>query len=111
MGVLRRSGHSHRLEEEEHRWGVTLLAHFGYGAAVGSLFAPVVEKTGIGGVGSGLLFGLTVWLVSYLGILPALGLFPPPHRETPHRNLLMIAAHLVWGAALGALLAAEDQRE
>jgi putative membrane protein len=51
----------------------------------------------------GIGFGLLVWAGSYLGLLPALGLLSPATQHAPQRNLLMIAAHLVWGAVLGAV--------
>ena len=38
-----------------------------------------------------------------LGLLPALGILTPATRHPPRRNLLMIAAHVVWGATLGLL--------
>ena len=49
-------------------------------------------------------FGFAVWLLSYMGWLPAVGLFGPATRDTNARNALMIAAHLVWGATVGALV-------
>lgn len=43
---------------------------------------------------------MRVWLVSYVGWLPTAQLFPSAQRVTLARNALMIAAHVVWGAAL-----------
>jgi uncharacterized membrane protein YagU involved in acid resistance len=104
--VLARAGQHHRLDEEE-RTALTVGAHFGYGAAMGALYAPLARALKVPGVVSGIVFGLLVWLVSYLGLLPALGLFPPAHREARQRNLLMIVAHVVWGAAVGSLVQRE----
>jgi hypothetical protein len=59
---------------------------------------------------AGTLYGLVVWGASYLGLVPALGLLSPATRHPRRRNALMIAAHLVWGAALG-LLAAQRPRK
>jgi hypothetical protein len=47
----------------------------------------------------GLTFGLGVWAVSYLGLMPALGLHESATEHLRRRNLLMIAAHAVWGTA------------
>jgi hypothetical protein len=41
---------------------------------------------------------------SYLGWIPALRLPQPATEEPPPRTGLMIAAHVVWGAAAAALL-------
>jgi uncharacterized membrane protein YagU involved in acid resistance len=74
----------------------TIAAHFAYGAACGALIAAAHPRIGKGGGG---LAGASVWLASYLGWIPAAGILKPATRHPARRNLLMIAAHLVWGAA------------
>jgi len=54
---------------------------------------------------AGLAFGSGVWLVSYWGWLPSLGILPPPDQDRPGRQLSMLAAHWVFGATLGLALA------
>ncbi len=76
-------------------------AHFAFGAAAGSLFAALTARRGIS-VGIG--WGLLVWAASYAGWVPATGLTPPAIRQSGERNLLMILAHVVWGAALAGSL-------
>ena len=83
---------------------LTLISHFGFGATVGSLYGPLAQRAPFPKFASGFLFGLVVWFVSYQGWLPALRLLPPASKQPPKRNLIMIAAHLVWGASLGLLL-------
>jgi hypothetical protein len=75
----------------------TLLAHFGYGALTGAFFALLPRQRG-----AGVPYGVAVWALSYLGWIPALGILAPASRHPRERNLLMLAAHVVWGAALGA---------
>jgi uncharacterized membrane protein YagU involved in acid resistance len=48
------------------------------------------------------VFGVVVWVASYFGLLPLLGLVESGPKEPPQRNLMMLAAHLVWGSAMGA---------
>lgn len=76
-----------------------MLAHHGYGAAAGAALA-------IGRPGMtrrfGSLAGVAVWAASYFGWIPALHILKPALRHPPRRNTLMIAAHLVWGAATAA---------
>lgn len=103
MQVARATGQYQQLDKAQ-RLGLTLASHFAYGAITGSAYAPLARWLRLPLVPGGLGFGLLVWLISYLGWLPAVGLFPPPHREAPRRITLMIAAHVVWGLALGALL-------
>lgn len=97
-------------DEEVHE-AVALSAHFGYGAAVGSLYGPLAGSTGLPRVAEGMLFGLVVWGGSYLGLLPGAGLYPSAKDEAPARNALMIGAHLIWGASVAAVLSALPQEE
>jgi uncharacterized membrane protein YagU involved in acid resistance len=93
----------HDLDERQ-RTGLTLAAHFGYGTMVGALYGPVAPRGMGAAILGGVGYGLLVWAGSYLGLLPALGLLSPATRHPARRNALMIAAHVVWGAALGAVV-------
>lgn len=85
----------------EHHTFLTLLMHFGAGAGYGLFY-------GIGEVDSkqkrpnpvrGMIFGLLVWSVNYMGIMPAANLHNSAEREPARRNAMMIIAHLVYGLA------------
>jgi uncharacterized membrane protein YagU involved in acid resistance len=102
MRVLEKLAVKHHLEEE-HRTGLTMLAHFGYGAAAGTLFGMIAPREPSRAIPVGIGYGLLVWAGSYLGLLPSMDLHRPATREPAERNGLMIAAHVVWGAAIGAL--------
>jgi uncharacterized membrane protein YagU involved in acid resistance len=80
---------------------LTLSAHYAYGAAVGALIAAAAPRPSLG---AGAAAGAAVWAVSYLGWIPAAGLLKPANEHPARRNGMMIAAHLVWGAALAATL-------
>ncbi len=81
----------------------TLVGHFGYGAASGAAYGALTprpqEVSSLRGAG----FGLAVWAGSYFGWLPAAKILPAPTRKPAGRNVLMVAAHLVWGSATGIL--------
>lgn len=91
--------------DESQKQGLTLAAHFGYGTAAGVFFGLIAPKRAREAVPAGVGFALLVWSASYLGLMPALGLHPPATRDTVRRNALMIVAHVVWGASMGALAA------
>jgi len=79
----------------------TMGAHFGYGATVAlpySFLAPHVKAPA---VVKGAIYGVGVWGASYLGLLPTLGVRSRAPNMPMSRNAMMIAAHIVWGAALG----------
>ncbi len=81
----------------------TWTSHFGYGTLVGALYGPVSRYIPLPPVLRGMVYAMGVWSVSYLGWLPAMDLLPPATEHPPRRNGMMIAAHLVFGAALGFL--------
>jgi uncharacterized membrane protein YagU involved in acid resistance len=95
-------GVRHRLGEEQHTQA-SLAAHFAFGAAAGAVYGVVTAPLRPNPILGGTLFGLLVWSVSYFGWLPAIGLHRGAREEPVGRNLLMIAAHLVWGATAGSL--------
>ena len=80
---------------------MAVVAHLDLGAGTGALYAlgprvgpPVVR---------GIVTGLGVWAVSYQGWIPALGILPKATEDRPARPAVMVAAHVVYGAVLGAL--------
>lgn len=77
----------------------SLLAHFGYGAALGGLYGALPGRSTRA---RGLGYGLGVWAANYAFALPALGLMPPARKDRPGRPSSMIAAHLVYGATLAS---------
>jgi uncharacterized membrane protein YagU involved in acid resistance len=101
MNVASKIGAASNMDENE-RFTVTMVAHYGYGLLCGVLYAACHHR-GSGSLFRGAAFGLTIWAVSYLGLLPAIGLFRPATQQPLRRNALMIAAHVVWGVALEVL--------
>jgi hypothetical protein len=94
---------------EEPAKDLTIISHFAYGAACGALIAAANERPG---AREGAAAGLAVWLGSYMGWIPAVGLLKPATRHPARRNLLMIGVHLVWGSATAkAIREIGDARE
>jgi uncharacterized membrane protein YagU involved in acid resistance len=103
MRAARKVGVKKKLDGPE-REAATLAAHFGYGAAMGGIFAMLAPRAPGRPIPKGIAWGLIVWATSYLGLLPATGLHEPATRHPRERNLLMILAHIIWGGSLGLLL-------
>lgn len=81
---------------------LTLAAHFAYGAAAGTLFgAPMHTQPRPLLLGAG--FGVAVWAASYLGWIPAARVLRPATQHPARRNLLMLAAHCVWGGSTAGI--------
>lgn len=108
--VLEAAGVEEDDVSETRRRELALLNHFAYGAAAGALYGPASRATGLPPVASGVVYGLGVWAGSYLGWLPAAGVLPSAARQSARHNALMIAAHVVWGAATGYVAGKLDER-
>lgn len=81
-----------------------VLAHTGYGAAFGALYALGEKFLPLPRPLRGGLYGLALWAAGYLGLMPLLGLYPWPGEDNPGRTATMIAAHLAYGESLAWLL-------
>lgn len=88
---------------EEQRAVAATVNHFGYGTSSGAAYAAVAEHIPLPPAARGVAFALGLWAASYLGWLPAAGLYRPATRDSAGRNALMITAHVVWGAVLGVV--------
>ena len=109
MRVAEEAGVKEQLDEDD-RFGLTLLAHFGMGTAAGALYGLLAPKQPLPGPLAGAGFGLAVWAGNYLGLLPALSLLRPATEHPPRRTALMVTAHLVWGVVVGALVDSRPDR-
>ena len=87
------------------------VLHFGFGTVAGAVFGGLSPRVPLPAWLQGLAFGVVVWAGSYFGWLPAFDIHGHGGQQAPRRNALMLAAHLVWGVTLGALLdALHDKR-
>lgn len=90
------------------RRALTAIAHLGFGAASGALYSslrpgrPSLRRAAL----EGAVFGTAVWAASYAGWVPALGILPPPNDDRKDRQATMVIAHWIFGAVLGAFVAA-----
>ncbi len=80
----------------------TTASHFGYGATMGVLYSILGRRLPLTSSLKGTLFGFVIWVASYQALLPLLG-FSESSHETTQRNLMMIAAHVVWGVVTGVV--------
>lgn len=91
------------VDREDELLATTGVTHFGYGAATGAVYATIAPYIDLPAEAKGTAIGLAVWAGSYLGWLPAAGVRPPATRRPASENGMMIAAHIVFGIALGKL--------
>ena len=107
--VADEAGVSDKMDEED-MTAATIVSHFAYGAAAALPYAAIASESKLHPAAEGALYGTAVWGASYLGLMPATGLYRSATEDAPSRSALMIAAHLVWGAALGMTFHALTRR-
>lgn len=98
--ILRRAGLLGRSSAFEVS---SALSHVAYGAAMGASYGLVASRltSRTSHVATGLGLGASAWAASQAGVAPAFGLLAAPkHRNG---NALMLAAHCLFGSALGLL--------
>jgi uncharacterized membrane protein YagU involved in acid resistance len=87
---------------EQDKQALTLVNHVGYGGSMGALFGSAIPSYSVGdAIFKGVAFGCGVWAASYLGWLPAAGMYRSATDEPAERNAVVIGSHLLWGACLG----------
>ena len=94
------------------RNGLAATSHFAFGAVLGAGFALAHRRYPEPGglLPRGVITASGVWLVSYQGWIPALGLMPPARRDQPGRPATMLVAHWVYGATLALCLGWGERR-
>lgn len=87
--------------------GVAVVAvanHVAFGAAAGVCYALTRRLVPLPqAVPTGIAFGLGIWWASYRGWIPAMDILPAEQRPGRRAALIMVAAHVVYGATVGAL--------
>ncbi|MEZ4522756.1 MAG: hypothetical protein R3A46_14085 [Thermomicrobiales bacterium] len=68
---------------------LTVVLHFAYGGACGSILALSERFVRFPRVLTGVVAGLVVWAGSYLAWLPALGILSPATEHPPRRTALI----------------------
>ncbi len=90
--------------DERERTLLTSIAHLAFGTVAGAIYGAAVGSKRSTML-MGIEYGLAVWALAYGVGLPSLGLHPAATDDTKDRNEVLIASHVVWGAALGRLTA------
>jgi hypothetical protein len=79
------------------------FAHLLVGGGAGAVYGAVMPQR-LRGWATGLAFGIVVWAIGYEAVMPAATDIRPAHRDHPSRAATIFVAHLIYGAALGAIL-------
>jgi uncharacterized membrane protein YagU involved in acid resistance len=87
------------------------ILHLGYGAVAGAIGGPLLAGEGQrAGLWRGAAFGLAVWAVGTLALMPGLRVARSATRSTAAENATNIAAHVLYGLAVH-LMVEEPRRQ
>jgi uncharacterized membrane protein len=86
---------------KEQRPALNIAMHVLYGTSWGLPFGLAFGRGRAPGPAKGAVFGLSVWLASLVE-LPALGIAPPPWKQSPAALAQDLGFHLVYGTATAA---------
>jgi hypothetical protein len=87
------------LRDDDALVAATLASHCAYGAATGALY-HAMRSPRLRRPEWSIAYAVFIWIASYLGWIPAAGILRPGTTHPVRRNGLMIAAHVVFGAAV-----------
>lgn len=75
--------------------------HFAYGGFWGAVYGLIQSSLRLPAALHGLLYGLLVWLIGPVTLVPAMGIMPPPQQQGVRQALLVAGFHVSYGLALG----------
>ena len=79
-------------------------AHLAFGGVAGALYASLRRVGPVAaGTWAGPAFGVVIWAIAYRLVLPRAGLIDGTERVGRTRDVVMLVAHLVYGAVLARL--------
>src|SRR5688500_3973634 len=86
------------ISQSARLWG--LAVHLLYGAAWGAAIGVLLGTFSWPAPWAGLVFGLFVWFVGPVLLVPAMRILPPLPRQGAPRIAILVAGHLAWGAVV-----------
>jgi hypothetical protein len=96
-----------KLEDRVHEaaeHGAGSLLHFGYGTTATLIYAALrADDPSV--LRDGLLLGIGIWAVGYLGWLPRTGLMRPVGQQRPVQVVVPLLQHAAYGVAAAAVYA------
>ncbi|HKV85437.1 MAG TPA: DUF6789 family protein [Ktedonobacterales bacterium] len=95
-----------RAGSQKPRNMLATVLHFAFGGMAGAVYGVAQRRLPwrVSPILTGALFGTLLWASSYMGWIPALGLMPHAKHDRPDRRVIMVVAHWIFGATLGAVV-------
>lgn len=88
-------------EDQEVYW-FSLILHFTFSNFFAIVFIYISQYWEKISMGQGTLYGLVIWAVWHLGLMPATKTIPSPRKQPLDEHLSEFLGHMVWGWAIAA---------
>lgn len=85
--------------------------HFFYGGLWGAIYGLLQASLRLPPRLHGVLYGLVVWLIGPVTLVPAMGIMPPVREQGFRRVLIVAGFHVAYGLGLGLAFDAFTRRE
>ncbi len=80
---------------------ISLVIHFSFSILSGMLYGALVEFFPIVALGTGIAFGLAVWVGAHLIVMPWMGLTPATWNLPMNEQGSELFGHIGWGLVIG----------
>ena len=80
----------------------TLFLHFAFAIAFSILFVWLIQKWTKAAMWQGALYGLALWVVWHVVLMPLLGTVPAPWDQPFTEHFSEIFGHMIWGWSIAA---------
>lgn len=75
---------------------VSFIVHFSFSIAFGILYCVFADRFPVITIGQGTVFGLVVWVVFHLIVMPVMGTTPPVWKMPFEEHFSEALGHMVW---------------
>lgn len=96
LGFSKTWTHSTYLYNDNPRPWVSFIVHFGFAIAFAILYCVVAEKYPQIKLWQGTVFGVLVWVVFHLLVMPAIGVVPAPWNQPFAEHFSELFGHAFW---------------
>lgn len=75
---------------------VSYLMHFGFSTSFAIIYEVLSQNRRYLRVGSGAIFGLTIWVAFHIGIMPMMKTVPSPSDQPTEEHISEALGHIAW---------------
>ncbi|MEB7857276.1 DUF1440 domain-containing protein [Staphylococcus xylosus] len=86
---------SYQFSEQSMPW-VSFIVHFSFSIAFAFIYIMLVKHFSKVAIGYGSIFGLVVWIVFHLIIMPIMSVVPNALEQPFHEHVSELFGHVVW---------------